>query len=166
MFIKGFRVYREYRLIADTPEIPVRSTPMGLVHVHGRPKGEDRIPSPVTHTPCYFYKVEIETWKTKGNSGSWQHYRTDTDRAKFYLEDGSGKVLVDAHGAKLDLEQSCEREVGHGVATSFGSGATEEELRRYVTKVAVGRVFSWVGRGLEAAGQQSDPAKEARCIHV
>jgi len=24
-FFKGFRVYREYRVLADTPEIPIRS---------------------------------------------------------------------------------------------------------------------------------------------
>jgi hypothetical protein len=30
-FFKGFRDFRKYRLIADTPEIPIRSVPMGFV---------------------------------------------------------------------------------------------------------------------------------------
>ncbi len=28
-FFKGFRVYRQYRVLEDTPEIPIRSIPMG-----------------------------------------------------------------------------------------------------------------------------------------
>ena len=31
MFFLGFRSFRQYRLLADTPVIPVRSAPMGLV---------------------------------------------------------------------------------------------------------------------------------------
>src|SRR2546430_11560150 len=34
-FFKGFRVYREYRVIEDTPETPIRSVAMGLVAVRG-----------------------------------------------------------------------------------------------------------------------------------
>ncbi len=30
-FFKGFRIYREYRVVEDTPEIPIRSMAMGLV---------------------------------------------------------------------------------------------------------------------------------------
>ena len=39
-FFKGFRVYREYRVIEDTPEMPIRSIPMGLVQVRGKTTGE------------------------------------------------------------------------------------------------------------------------------
>ena len=42
-FIHGFRVYREYRVLADTPEIPIRSIPMGLVEVCGTATGERRL---------------------------------------------------------------------------------------------------------------------------
>jgi hypothetical protein len=113
LFFKGFRIFREYRVLADTPEIPIRSLAMGLVEIHGKAKGEELVDSPVSHTPCLFYKVDIEKWQrnSKG-SGSWSHYRTDADGVKFYLEDASGKVLVDAHGAEFDLLQSVRREIG------------------------------------------------------
>lgn len=29
VFIKGFREFREYRVVSDTPAIPIRSVPMG-----------------------------------------------------------------------------------------------------------------------------------------
>src|SRR5215472_10516822 len=95
-FFKGFRTYRRYRIVEDTPEIPIRSIPMGLVHIHGRAKGIQLVPSPISHTPCCFYKVNIEKWGSDRDSSGWQHFRTDADGPNFYLEDGSGRVLVDA----------------------------------------------------------------------
>ena len=52
-FLKGFREYRKYRLVADTPEIHIRSIPMGLVKVRGEARAEETLLSPITHTPCY-----------------------------------------------------------------------------------------------------------------
>lgn len=114
-FFKGFRIYREYRVLADTPEIPIRSIPMGLVEIHGKARGEQLVNSPVTQTPCVFYKVDIEIYQkdSKGN-GSWQHYKTDADGVPFYVEDGTGKVLVDAHHAEYDLIQTGRRETSGG----------------------------------------------------
>ena len=62
IFYKGFRQFRKYLLIADTPEIPIRSVPMGFVQLHGNAQGEKALPSPVSHTPCFAYKVVIERW--------------------------------------------------------------------------------------------------------
>ena len=117
-FYKGFRTYREYRLLMDTPEIPIRSVAMGLVDIHGKAVGADPIPSPVSLTPCYFYKVDIERWVQSRNGGNWSHVATDADGQRFYLQDASGKVLVDAHKAEYDLLRTARMETG----SSFGSG--------------------------------------------
>ena len=61
-FFKGFREFRKYRLLADTPEIPIRSIPMGLVQIRGQACGQETLLSPVTHTSCYFSKVVVEEW--------------------------------------------------------------------------------------------------------
>jgi hypothetical protein len=113
-FFKGFKAYREYRVVEDTPEIPIRSMPMGLVQIHGKAKGENLVPSPVTATPCLFYKVDVERWVQNRNGGSWCHYRTDADGPLFYLEDATGHVLVNAHNAEYDLFQSGRRQIGMG----------------------------------------------------
>jgi hypothetical protein len=125
-FFKGFRVYREYRVLADTPEMSLRSIAMGLVEVHGKaqPVTQKLATSPVSQTPCLFYKVDIERYQrdSKGG-GSWQHYKTDADGVPFYLDDGTGKVLVDAHGAEYDLVQSCRRTAGRASVDLGGLGA-------------------------------------------
>ncbi len=119
-FFKGFRVYREYRVLLDTPEIPIRSIPMGLVEIHGKARAEQTVTSPVTRTPCCFYKVDIERWVRDKNGGHWSHAATDADGVRFYLEDGTGKALVDAHGAEYDLIRTARAETGSGMGRSLG----------------------------------------------
>ena len=153
LFVKGFRVHREYRLLADTPEVPIRSIAMGLVEIHGKAAGETVIPSPVTNTPCYAYKVNIEKWKTDSKGrGSWHNFKTDVCGVRFYLEDASGKVLVDLANVEYDLQQNEERETGGSGSSSFTtrfSGGkklnpsardwpAEYELAAYVSRVAAG----------------------------
>jgi hypothetical protein len=132
-FYQGFRTYREYRVLMDTPEIPIRSVAMGLVEIHGKATGIPPIPSPVTQTPCYFYTVDIEHWVTNKNGGSWHHLVTDADGPRFYVADATGKVLVDAHNAEYDLIQTAR------VETRGSSG------------LGLGRLFSGIGNSTGAA---------------
>ena len=145
-FFKGFRVYREYRVIEDTPEMPIRSIPMGLVAVRGKTTGEPPLASPLTHTPCFFYKVDIERCQgsrpDRIGSGSWHHYKADANGVAFHLEDSTGKVLVDAHGAELDVVPREKREVFRSdvdfypVADAALGEATDHQLLAYISKVA------------------------------
>ncbi len=119
-FYKGFRTFREYQVLMDTPEIPIRSVAMGLVEIHGKATGIPPITSPVSQSPCFFYKVDIEHWVQNKNGGSWVHIATDTDGQRFYLADATGKVLVDAHKAEYDLIQTAKVETGRSPGFGFG----------------------------------------------
>jgi hypothetical protein len=55
MFYKGFRQFRNYLLLADTPEIAIRSIPMGFAEIQGKAEGEKTLQSPISHTPCFVY---------------------------------------------------------------------------------------------------------------
>jgi hypothetical protein len=178
-FFKGFRIYREYRVLVDTPEIPIRSMAMGLVEIHGKAKGQQTVLSPVTKTPCFFYKVDIERWVRDRGGGHWSHAATDAEGVRFYLEDATGKVLVDAHGAECDLIQTAKRESGGGVGASLGrlfggtrdsslatgSWASESDLLNYAEAVVssahtafsldAGSLLSSLGRGSLAVGMGS-----------
>ncbi len=181
-FFKGFREYRKYRILADTPEIPIRSIAMGLVEVHGTAKGEQQLVSPVSRTPCFFYKVDIERWeKDSKGRGSWRNYRTDRAGVRFYLEDASGHVLVDADGAELDLERSarCQAGGGQGLGSSrslfedrgsrpaLSLGASNEQLLDYVAKVGAGTAIPEIfiaptaGQDGSAGGASSSPSRTA-----
>jgi hypothetical protein len=136
VFFRGFRIYREYLRVQGTPGIPIRSIAMGLVHIHGKAVSEQPVSSPVSHTPCCFYQVHIEKWKDEGDSGTWLHYGSEVDGVRFYLEDSSGRVLVDARGAEYDLESTCVREVSSArPSIVVPRGASDAELLGYVTRV-------------------------------
>ena len=161
-FYKGFRQFRTYRLVADTPEIPIRSIPMGFVQIRGVAQGQQTVQSPVSHTPCLAYKVVIEQWRSDSEGGaSWHHHRTDVDGSAFYLSDAGGKVLVDPRKAEFDLPQTAQRKTGSG-RSAAGAGATEQELLQYVTQADVHWAGNLAQRGLEFVGPLGDPAMEEK----
>ena len=69
LFLVGFLKYREYRVLADTPQIPIRSVSMGLSHVAGTSTGGQPLTSPLTQVPCYYYEVKVEKKVKKDNQG-------------------------------------------------------------------------------------------------
>jgi hypothetical protein len=160
LFFKGFRVFREFKIVADTPCMPIRSIPMGLVQVRGQALSDQLIPSPVNHTPCCFYQVKIEHYET-GEHGGWKHYRTDMGGTKFYLQDKTGTVLVDSYSAEYDLPESPPRVVdGSHIAPVMGTGASDQELLQYVERAGAHQFAGKVEHWLEKKGPLDDPQHE------
>lgn len=112
LFANGFWNYRKLRVIEDTPRIPVRSTPMGLVHVHGKVMGKFLLTSPVARIPCYYYHVRLECWQEQGKNRGWHTVHTEKDQRTFYVEDGTGKVLINPQSAEYDLPSTYCAEIG------------------------------------------------------
>lgn len=160
MFFKGFRVFREYKVVEDTPRISIRSVSMGLAHIRGVAQLEPPILSPVSHTPCCFYRIEIEQWKSEGKSHAWSHIRTDQDGAKFFVADQTGKVLVDAQAAEFDVPMTAERVVDSARPSFSTAGASDAELLQYVSYSGVHKVASTVEHWLAKKGTLADPNRE------
>ncbi len=120
----GLRRLRDYKILADTPLIPIRSVSLGLTKIRGKAQSDQLILSPVSHTPCCFYKIEIEV--TKGD-GEWKDCLVRWNGPRFFLADDSGKALIDARNVddeNYDVPQSYQCEM-NGEALSAIS-----ELRR------------------------------------
>ncbi len=117
VFFLGFKLYREYRILADAPKAHVRSMPMGLVHLHGKATGEP-LTSPLTGTRCFTFTADIAEWvktRTQGGGTKWAWRTTvgDDDFKQFYLDDGTGRVLVKPPGAAVgDLQRTFSCEIG------------------------------------------------------
>jgi len=159
-FFKGFRTFREYKVVADTPRMPVRSLAMGLAHVRGKAQSEKLVTSPVTHTTCCFYQVNIERWES-GKDGGWKHYATDCDGSKFYLQDDTGRVLVDSNGAQFDLPASPERIVNSDrLSAVTGTGSSDQELLQYIEYSGGHQFLSKAQHWLEKKGTLADPRRE------
>ena len=96
-FLKGFWLFRDYKIVADTPLIPIRSLALGMVNIRGKAQSDNPLVSPVSGTPCCLYKVDISRQANHGG-GPW----TVMVGSRFSLADDTGKVLVDAHN--IDTE--------------------------------------------------------------
>ena len=139
-FFRGFRVYREYLLLQGTSEIPIRSMAMGLVRIHGKAAGDRLLTSPISHTPCCVYQVHIEKWRDgdeeSHQSAAWLHYGSEAEGVPFYLEDSTGRVLVNPRGADYDIESTAVREASSAKPSSVVvNGASEADLLSYAVRV-------------------------------
>jgi hypothetical protein len=166
-FFKGFRTFREYQVVADTPRMPIRSLAMGFVHVRGKAEPEQLVQSPVSRTPCCFYKVEIDHWQTGERSGEWKRFCTDVDGYQFYVTDETGKVMVDAHAAEYDLPENAHCKVNSSTAATIGvSAASTAELLQYVGFAQMhsmsDRLSQWVEKGFQKAGAADNPQLQAK----
>lgn len=127
-FWKGLGDYREYRMVEDIPRIPARSVAMGTVQVSGTARGEAKLISPVTRTPCLFCHVVVERATTSAQSSAWQKTRWKREKvvdsgSPFYLDDGTGRVAVDLRGADFEMEPNgdCEMDPVAAYAAAEGS---------------------------------------------
>jgi E3 Ubiquitin ligase len=110
LFYRGFRTLQRRRLILDTPASKIRSASMGLVEVSGLAAGPHTIPAPVTGVPCYFYRTIAWQFKQAGKNKQWQKVAEDSLHVPFFLDDNTGKVLVDPQGAELDIHRDFHEE--------------------------------------------------------
>jgi len=110
LFIRGFVLLRRRRLILDTPSSKIRSASMGMVEVNGLAVGPYTMTAPITLRSCYYYRTLVWEWKRRGRSSQWVKVASECLHVPFFLDDNTGRVLVDPRGAELDLHRDFEQE--------------------------------------------------------
>ena len=113
LFVQGFRLLQRRHLILNTPSSKIRSAAMGMVEISGQAVGPYTMPAPITNRPCYYYRTLVWEWKREGRSRKWVKVAAECMHLPFFLDDNTGRVLVDPRGADLDLhrdfqEQFCD----------------------------------------------------------
>ena len=109
-FIYGFRLLLRRRLILDTPFSKIRSASMGMVEVSGLAVGPYTMVAPVTARPCYYYRTYVWEWKQSGKNKEWVKVAAESMHVPFFLDDNTGRVLIDPRGADLDLHRDFQQE--------------------------------------------------------
>ena len=113
LFFYGFRLLQRRRLILDTPFSKIRSASMGMVEVSGLAVGPYTMIAPITARPCYYYRTLVWEYKQSGKNKQWVKVAGERMHVPFFVDDNTGRVLVDPRGADLDLhcdfeEQFCD----------------------------------------------------------
>jgi hypothetical protein len=79
---------------------------MGLSHVAGTTVGGQVLTSPLTQVPCYYYEVRVEKQVKRDNAETWEETHRDRAEVPFYVQDDTGKILVNPTNAEYNLPQA------------------------------------------------------------
>jgi hypothetical protein len=84
------------------------------VEIYGEivPFGKKILKSPFSNSDCVYYKYDVEEYRSSGKSSHWVTISKGQKGVPFYLKDSTGKVLVDAKGARVDIPKDNEFKSG------------------------------------------------------
>jgi len=99
MFWYAFYFLRMKRQIENTPTSRIRSVAMGMVEVKGRASRKFALISPMSHTPCVFYRL---TKYRRESNNQWKVSSiSSSDNVPFELKDDTGRVEIDPAGCRV-----------------------------------------------------------------
>lgn len=110
LFFYGFRLLLRRRLILDTPLSKIRSAAMGMVEISGQAVGPYTMIAPLTERPCYYYRTLVWEYKQNGKNKQWVKVVGECMHVPFFVDDNTGRLLIDPRGADLDLHRDFQEE--------------------------------------------------------
>lgn len=120
LFFRGFGLLSRKRLIEGTPRSNIRGAAIGQVEVCGKIVGPYTLISALTATECYMYTASL--LGAEESDGKQAGTAIEQLAVPFYVEDDTGRLLVDPRRAELQVEGS----------TVECSGAMPEGMRRFL----------------------------------
>ncbi|PYX65607.1 MAG: hypothetical protein DMG74_07925 [Acidobacteria bacterium] len=130
LFVHGFRMLARKRLILNTPISRIRSASIGLVEVNGVAIGPYTINAPITGLPCFYYRTLVWQLKQSGKGNKWQQIIDESLHVPFYLDDNTGRLLVNPQGADLEIHRDFHDEFNGPVF--FNSDLVPESVRSFL----------------------------------
>jgi hypothetical protein len=118
IFYRGFRLLQRRHLVLDTPASKIRSASLGMVEINGLAAGPYTMTAPITERACYYYRTVAWEWRQQGKNKQWVKVAAECMHLPFFLDDNTGKMLVNPHGAELDLHRDYQQEFCDGFFTT------------------------------------------------
>jgi hypothetical protein len=114
LFFRGFPILKGKHLIQDTPTSTVRGAALGSVEVSGMVVGPYTLIAPLSQTDCFYYHAIA-----RGSSEEEKKPKEEILYVPFFLDDGTGRVMVDPRGAQTDLQPSVDDEYSSSTSDAF-----------------------------------------------
>ena len=114
----GFHLLQSKRLILNTPTSKIRSAAMGLVEINGLAAGPYTVLAPITGVPCYYYRATARQLQQRGRNKAWVKVAEESLHVPFFLDDNTGRVLVDPQGAEMDIHRDFHDEFSTSLFSS------------------------------------------------
>jgi len=130
IFYRGFRVLQCRERILDTPTSSVRGVSLGPVEVSGTAVAPYTLISPLSELDCYYYRAVA--WEGSGSEEktSWKKVGEESLCVPFFLDDGTGQLLIDPRGAELELHETFSEELTSPSSLGMVAGSVRHFLGR------------------------------------
>jgi len=135
LFFYGFRLLQRRRLILDTPFSKIRSASLGMVEISGLATGPYTMLAPITGRPCYYFRTLVWEWKQHGKNKDWVKIAGECMHVPFFLDDNTGRMLIDPRGADLDLHRDFQQEFCDSFFTT--KDPAPETVRKFLARHGV-----------------------------
>ena len=101
IFVRGFRVFARKERIVNTPVSKIAGAAMGPVKFFGTAVGPYTLLAPLTEVDCFYYRASVEGGEDL--NGEPREGASECLFTPFFVEDETGRVLIDPRGAHIDL---------------------------------------------------------------
>jgi len=131
LFIRGFRLLARKHRLSNTPASRIRSASMGLVEVSGLATGPYVLHSPIAGVPCFLYRTTAWQKSVEARSKEWKKVAEETLHVPFFLDDGTGQLLIQPQGAELDLHRDLRQDYSDTIFSPHATGEILNFLARH-----------------------------------
>ncbi len=114
LFFRGFPFLKRKRLIQNTPTSTIRGAALGAVEVSGTVVGPYTLISPLSESDCFYYHAVA-----RSTGEDEKKVEEEVLYAPFFLDDGTGRLMVDPHGAEMELRPSVDEEYSPSTGDAF-----------------------------------------------
>jgi hypothetical protein len=125
LFARGFRLLQRKRLILDIPRSSVRAAALGPVEISGKAVGPYTLVAPLSQNDCLYYRIAVES----NPKGDLKNKKMRELCAPFFLDDGTGRMMIYPMNCELQLLASQQRaEYGKVALAMAGANAGPAEF--------------------------------------
>ncbi len=114
LFFRGFPFLKRKRLIQNTPTSTIRGAALGAVEVSGAVVGPYTLISPLSEADCFYYHAVA-----KSTGEEEKKVAEEVLYAPFFLDDGTGRLMVDPRGAEMELRPSVDEDYSPATGDAF-----------------------------------------------
>lgn len=126
LFQRGFGLLQRKRWIEDTPVSKIAGAAIGPVKVFGRATGPYTLISPLAGMDCCYYQAVAWNGRNVQKPDEIESRAVETIYAPLFIEDETGRLMVDPRGAQLDL--------GYEYEEAISEASMSECARRFLRR--------------------------------
>ncbi|MFA6003479.1 MAG: hypothetical protein WC881_05370, partial [Elusimicrobiota bacterium] len=153
MMMRAWYYRRRKARLAELADASVRSAPEGPVELCGQAVPRVELRTPISDKVCCWWYCEVQELCESPSGVSWHTVKELGSPELFYLEDATGRVLVDPHGGEFSvpINDVRNRRVLGPILASWGINAStwfDDARRIRVVEYAI-----FPGRPVHVAGE-------------